>query len=77
VVHVDKLKPYVAESDEFRICPKVTKKNETISCAAEDEIAQDESKENDVTSESDEDELDPYPSERPRRQLRLPARYRE
>jgi transposase InsO family protein len=78
VVHVDKLKPYLPDMNEIPDCSE-TVRNGSRNLVTEDEAAQDESIENNETlgSGSDGDEPDRNEPLRPRRQLRLPARYRE
>jgi transposase InsO family protein len=78
IVHVDKLKPYFVETNDGPALPKTNNRKGIDSERALNEVIEDNHVETDSSADSDSvvSSSEVVPFQRPRRQLRLPARYR-
>jgi transposase InsO family protein len=78
IVHVDKLKPYFVETNDGPALPKMNNRKGIDSERALNEVIEDNHVETDSSSDSDSvvSSSEVVPFQRPHRQLRLPARYR-
>ena len=76
VVHVDKLKPFLSEQKKQEVHHEVFDKTDSQSSAAENDVAQDACTDTSSTVSCD-DRRDTELHIRPRRCIKLPARFRD